>query len=231
MNEETNISRRSALKFLGVGALGVLTIFNGVSCTQTNKAALENASIHGVTLRKDKVSDAMISLLGFGCMRLPLLDPSDRTGIDKEAATKMVDYAISQGINFFDTAWFYHGGNSEPFIGEALKKYPRDSFYISTKMPVSPLNSPDPNGLITSELPLDRAKEIFELQLQRCQVDYIDYYLLHNIPSLVRYKQVFIDQGVMDYILEEKAKGRIKRLGFSFHGPNEELPLIVDQYK
>ena len=104
MNQDTNISRRSALKFLGVGALGAITIFNGVSCAKTNKDAIENASVIGVTKVKDNVSDAMISLLGFGCMRLPLIDPADRTGIDKEHATEMVDYAISQGVNFFDTA-------------------------------------------------------------------------------------------------------------------------------
>jgi len=98
-------------------------------------------------------------------------------------------------------------------------------------MPVAPLNNPDPNGLVKSESPLDRAKEIFELQLERCQVEYIDYYLLHNLPTLDRYKQVFLDQGIMDYVLEEKEKGRIKRLGFSFHGPNEEFPLICDAYK
>jgi len=104
MNQDNNITRRSALKFLGVGALGAITIFNGVSCTKTNKDTIDNATLNGVTLKKDNVSDAMISLLGFGCMRLPLIDPDDRTGIDKQKATEMVDYAISKGVNFFDTA-------------------------------------------------------------------------------------------------------------------------------
>jgi len=104
MNEENNISRRSALKSLGLGALGAITIFNGVRCTPTNKETLANASLVGVVKKKCNVSDAMISLLGFGCMRFPLLDPADRTGIDKEHATEMIDYAMSQGVNFFDTA-------------------------------------------------------------------------------------------------------------------------------
>jgi predicted aldo/keto reductase-like oxidoreductase len=98
-------------------------------------------------------------------------------------------------------------------------------------MPIRPLNDTDPNNLVTSEAPLDRAKEIFELQLKRCQVDYIDFYFLHSLRSAEQYKEVFADQKIMDYLLTEKEKGRIKRLGFSYHGANADFPLICDQYK
>jgi len=102
MDSKNNITRRSALKYLGMGTLGAITIFNGVSCTKIDKDTLQNATL--VVKRKCKVSEAMISLLGFGCMRFPLSDPADRTSIDVEHSTKMVDYAISKGVNFFDTA-------------------------------------------------------------------------------------------------------------------------------
>jgi hypothetical protein len=101
MKEEKNISRRSAIKYLGIGTLGAVTIFSGVRCSKTN---LENAAIVGVVRKKDKVSDAQISLLGFGCMRFPLKDFDDKTSIDEEQALEMIDYAIKHGVNFFDTA-------------------------------------------------------------------------------------------------------------------------------
>ena len=231
MVNNNNISRRSALKYMGISAVGVATIFSGISCTKADKEALANGKIVGVIKKKDKVSDAQISLLGFGCMRLPLSNPDDRSSIDEKQAIEMIDYAIKHGINYFDTAWFYHNGASEPFVGKALKKYPRESLYIATKMPISPLTNTDPNGLVKSEGTLNRAKEIFNLQLERLQTDYIDFYLLHSVNNLQQYKDTFIETGILEYLLEQKEKGIIKRLGFSFHGPNEEFPKIVEQYK
>jgi len=231
MVNDNNITRRSALKYMGISALGIATIFSGVSCTKTDKEALANGKIVGVIKKKDKVSDAQISLLGFGCMRLPLKNPDDRSSIDEEHAMKMIDYAYNHGVNYFDTAWFYHNGASELFVGKVLKKYPRKNLHIATKMPISPLTNPDPNGLVKSEGALNRAKEILNLQLERLQIDYIDFYLLHSVNNLQQYKDTFVETGVLDYLLEQKEKGIIKRLGFSFHGPNEEFPKIVEQYK
>ena len=230
MINKNDISRRSALKYLGIGAIGTATIFSGISCTKTDKDAIENGKIIGVTKKKDKVSDAQISLLGFGCMRFPLTDPDDRSSINEEQSSEMIDYAYKHGVNYFDTAWFYHNGKSEPFVGKALKKYPRESVYISTKMPISPLNGADPLGLIKSEGALNRAKEILDIQLKNLQTDYIDFYHLHSVNNLQQYQETFIDTKVLDYLLEQKEKGVIKRLGFSFHGPNEEFPKIVEQH-
>ena len=229
-NEINEISRRSALKYMGISVVGAATIFTGISCTKTDKDAIANGKIIGVVTKKDKVSDAQISLLGFGCMRLPLTDPDDRSSIDENQAIEMIDYAYKHGINYFDTAWFYHNGKSEPFVGKALKKYPRESVYISTKMPISPLLGNDPLGLVESEGALNRAKEILDIQLKNLQTDYIDFYHLHSVNNLQQFQETFIDTKVLDFLLEQKEKGIIKRLGFSFHGPNEEFPKIVEQH-
>ena len=112
-----------------------------------------------------------LSALGFGAMRLPTTDGDD-TKIDEAAAAEMVDYAMSHGINYYDTAWGYHGGNSELVMGRILKKYPRDSFYLASKFPGYDLSN------------MDKVEEIFEKQLQKCGVEYFDFYLIHNVCEM-----------------------------------------------
>ena len=114
------------------------------------------------------ISDDKVSLLGFGLMRLPKIDP-EKSDIDKEKAQEMIDYAYSHGINYFDTAYPYHEGKSELFVGEAMKKYPRESFHLASKMPVWLVEKPE-----------DTLK-YFEEQLNKCQVEYFDYYLCHAL--------------------------------------------------
>ena len=109
--------------------------------------------------------DIKLSALGMGCMRLPC----DDNGIDIAKTKEMVDYCIKQGVNYFDTAWGYHGGKSETVMGEILSEYPRDSFYLASKFPGYDLNN------------LDKVEEIFEKQLKKCKVDYFDFYLFHNV--------------------------------------------------
>lgn len=151
--------------------------------------------------------------LGFGQMRLPV----DAEGkIDYEQGQKMVDYAYDHDIRYFDTAWMYHGGESEKFIGQALKKYPRDSFTLVSKMPVAMIDS------------LEQAKDIFKTQLEKCQVEYFDNYLVHAVDH-DKWKKT-LDLGIFDYLLEEKAAGRIKNLGFSFHDAATELDAIASYY-
>lgn len=143
-----------------------------------------------------------LSLLGFGAMRLPVKDGK----IDEEKTFEMVDYAIKNGVNYFDTAYGYMNGRSEIVIGKALKRYPRESFCLATKMPGHQIaDTYDP-------------AEIFEDQLRKCQVDYFDFYLLHNVYE--ESIKVYTDPkwGIMDYLLEQKRQGRIKHLGFSCHG-------------
>ena len=144
-----------------------------------------------------------VSLLGFGAMRLPV--NSDGT-VDRIKSRQLVDYAYSHGINYFDTAYVYHQGESEELLGEVLEKYPRNSYYLATKTPGHLIN------------PDYEPREIFERQLRRCKTDYFDFYLLHNVmeSSLATYTDKNL--RVMEYLLDLKAKGRVKHVGISSHG-------------
>lgn len=155
--------------------------------------------------------------LGFGCMRLPLLDANDPTSIDKEHLQRMVDYAMANGVNYFDTAYPYHQQHSEAAIGEALSKYPRESFFLVDKMPL---------WLPNSEEDVDR---IFNEQLKRCGVDYFDIYLLHAVDH--KKAQKVSSLHIYDYLKRQKEAGRIKKLGFSFHDTPEFFWEFVNTYE
>lgn len=152
-----------------------------------------------------------VSLLGFGCMRFPTTKEGK---IDEAEAEKMLDYAISKGVNYIDTAYPYHNGESEPFVGKVLKKYPRDSFYLATKLPVWAVNS------------LEDVDRIFEEQLQRLQTDHIDFYLMHAMNRGSWEKMVSI--GCVEHLEKKKAAGQIKYLGFSFHDGYESFEEILN---
>ena len=159
-----------------------------------------------------------LSALGLGCMRLPQKSENG-ADIDEAALCEMVDYAISKGVNYFDTAWVYHQGKSEEFVGRALAKYSRESFYVATKFPGF---SADFWG---------RGKEIFEEQLRRLGMGYIDYYLIHNVSE--HNVEQYMDTekyGDVEYMILEKKAGRIKHLGFSTHGTLATMKKFLDKY-
>lgn len=162
----------------------------------------------------DKINAAP-SILGFGAMRLPKLY-ADKEDIDYEKAEKMIDYAYAHGVNYFDTAYPYHAQMSEAFVGHALKKYPRDSFYLADKLP---------GWLVEKREDVDR---IFEQQLERCQVEYFDFYLCHalNKEAFKNYEKL----DIYDMLAQRKADGQIRHLGFSFHDTPEALEYIIDKY-
>ena len=161
--------------------------------------------------------DLNLSALGLGCMRLPLKGSSD-ADIDVEKTQKMVDYAMAQGINYYDTAWGYHDGFSETVIGEALKKYPRESFYLATKFP----------GYDLANMP--KIKEIFPRQLEKCQVEHFDFYLFHNVCEMNIDAYLDGKYGIMEYLREQKKNGRIRHLGFSAHGSYEVMKRFLEAY-
>ena len=159
-----------------------------------------------------------LSALGFGAMRLPVLDGNDGK-IDENAAQKMVDTAMKNGINYYDTAWGYHGGNSELVMGRALAQYPRDSFYLATKFP-----GYDPSNW-------GKVEEIFERQLEKLGVDYFDFYLFHNVCEMNI--DAYLDDekyGIYTYLMKQKENGRIRHLGFSCHGNMPVLKRFLDAY-
>ena len=164
-----------------------------------------------------KFQDLELSALGMGAMRLPVCDGNDAV-IDEEMAAKMVDYAMGHGINYYDTAWGYHGGNSELVMGRALKKYPRDKFYLATKFPGYDLSN------------MDKVEEIFEKQLEKCGVDYFDFYLFHNVCEMNINQYLDKKYGIFDYLMKQKENGRIRHLGFSAHGSCEVMERFLEAY-
>lgn len=161
--------------------------------------------------------DLKLSALGMGAMRLPVMDGDDGR-IDEQAAFDMVDYAFEQGINYYDTAWGYHNGQSELVTGRALKRYPREKFYLATKFPGYDLAN------------MDKVKEIFEKQLEKCQVEYFDFYLFHNVCEMNI--DAYLDEkyGIFDYLVKQKKAGRIRHLGFSAHGSYEVMERFLKAY-
>ena len=158
-----------------------------------------------------------LSALGMGCMRLPVVDGENKN-IDMGASREMVAYALKNGINYFDTAWGYHDGKSEPAMGELLSEHPRESFYLASKFPGFNANL------------MERVEEIFEKQLERCKTDYFDFYLFHcvcesNIDGYLDEKY-----GIFNYLMKQKANGRIKHLGFSAHASMHTLRRFLDAY-
>lgn len=161
--------------------------------------------------------DLKLSALGMGAMRLPVIDGDDAR-IDEAAAEQMVACAMEHGVNYYDTAWGYHNGNSELVMGKALSKYPRDKFYLATKFP----------GYDLSNMP--KVKEIFEKQLEKCQVEYFDFYLFHNVCEMNI--DAYLDEkyGIFEYLMEQKKNGRIRHLGFSAHGSYDVMKRFLDAY-
>lgn len=164
--------------------------------------------------------DIRLSMLGMGAMRLPTNGEGFDAPVDEAKAREIIEYVYGQGVNYFDTAFVYHGGESERVLGRALAQYPRESFYLADKLWYQSL-TPDRS-----------VREIFEIQLERCGVEYFDFYLLHNISdtTIDDYMQLDKTHGVMAYLEGEKKAGRIKHLGFSCHSSPENLARFLDFY-
>ena len=158
-----------------------------------------------------------LSNLGLGCMRLPVVDGNDAI-VDQAAVEEMVALAMERGINYYDTAWAYHAGNSELAIGKALAAYPRDTFYLANKFPGYDLSN------------MGKVREIFEEQLKKCRVDYFDFYLFHNVCEMNIDAYLDPKYGILDYLLEQKRNGSIRHLGFSCHGAMPVLKRFLEAY-
>ncbi len=164
-----------------------------------------------------KFQDLQLSALGMGTMRLPVVGGDDAV-IDEASAEELVAYAMEHGVNYYDTAWGYHSGNSELVMGRALKKYPRESFYLATKFP----------GYDLSNVP--KVKEIFEKQLQKLQVEYFDFYLFHNVCEMNIDAYLDPQYGIYEYLTQQRDSGRIRHLGFSAHGSCEVMKRFLEAY-
>ena len=162
-----------------------------------------------------KFQNLQLSGLGLGMMRLPVLDGDDGK-VDEAAAAEMIDYAYQKGINYFDTAWGYHSGNSELVAGKYLSRYPRESYFLASKFPGYDLSN------------MDKVEEIFERQLEKCQTPYFDFYLFHNVYEGNIDAYLNPEYKILAYLLEQKEKGRIRHLGFSAHGGVDVIRRFLD---
>ena len=210
------MDRRDFLKVSGAGALGLAAS----SCAPKTGKAKEDTP-EQMAIRENPRNGDKISLLGFGCMRWPMVkDASGKDVIDQEAVNEMVDYALEHGINYFDTSPAYLQGQSERAAGIALSRHPRSSYFIATKL---------------SNFG-DRSREasirMYEESFKEMQTDYFDYYLLHSIGRGGEdfFRKRYVENGMMDFLREEKAKGRIRNLGFSFHGAKEAFDSFMRLY-
>jgi predicted aldo/keto reductase-like oxidoreductase len=205
-----SVSRRDFLRRLAMGAGAAVTMSVMEPLRVFAQDEKKEATPNRMTYRVQHGSGEQISLLGFGMMRLP---------DDQEEVNRLVDYAIEHGVNYFDTAPMYMGGRSEVLTGNALCRHPRDKYYVATKMS---------NQRIWD---FDEAKQMYEQSFQRLKVDYIDYYLLHSIGGggMDTLNKRFLDNGLLDFLLKEREAGRIKHLGFSYHGDVRPFDWLLDR--
>ena len=161
--------------------------------------------------------DLKLSALGMGTMRLPLIDGKDEQ-VDEAKTAEIIAYAFENGINYVDTAWGYHGGNSELVMGKILEKYPRESFYLATKFP----------GYDLANMP--KVEEIFEKQLEKCRVDYFDFYLFHNVCEMNIDAYLDKQYKIDEYLTKQKENGRIRHLGCSAHGSYDVMKRFLERY-
>lgn len=219
--EKNEMCRRDFLKKLGVAGavMGGVTLAGCGNATQSGETQTDAPSkkTGGMTYRTSPKGDK-VSILGYGCMRWPMVKGADGKDIvDQEKVNELVDYAIEHGVNYFDTAPVYLQGQSEKATGIALKRHPRDKFFIATKM--SNFGVTDFDGCVN----------IYKNSLKNLQVDYLDYYLLHNLGrSIENFEERFIKNGLLDFLLKEREAGRIRNLGWSFHGNQEVFDYVLN---
>ena len=207
-----DMNRREFLQRLGLGAGSALAMMamEPLSALGAKTPRANDEVENKMTYRVQHGSGEKISLLGFGMMRLP---------DNQEQVDELVDYAIAHGVNYFDTAPMYMGGRSEVLTGNTLSRFPREKFHVATKMS-------NQNGRTWS---YDSSKRMYEQSLERLKVDYIDYYLLHGIGGgMDSLKGRFLDNGILDFLLKEREAGRIKHLGFSYHGDVRDFDWLLD---
>ena len=214
--EHEDMNRRQFLQKLGWGTGSALAMMameplNVLAGNSAKPGQLRyDADENKMTYRVQHGSGEKISLLGFGMMRLP---------DDQDKVDEMVDYAIAHGVNYFDTAPMYMGGRSEVLTGNTLSRYPREKYHVATKM----------SNQNRRSWSFDDSKRMYETSMERLKVDYIDYYLLHSIGGgMESLKGRFLDNGILDFLLKEREAGRIKHLGFSYHGDVRDFDWLLD---
>lgn len=212
IQDKHNINRRDFLKIVGISTASAAPLLSGCSSDKADGVAagpLGEVPTDKMTYRTSPKGEK-VSLLGYGCMRWPTIPAPEKGGniIDQDAVNRLVDYAIAHGVNYFDTSPVYVQGWSEKSTSIALKRHPREKLIIATKL------SNFQNWTRENSIAM------YKQSLKDLQTDYIDYYLLHSIGNggIETFRARYIDNGMLDYLIEERKAGRIRNLGFSFHG-------------
>lgn len=216
-----NIGRGEFLARLGAGS--ALTVAALAGCNPSNMkfdpydVDDDDVPTDKMEYRTNPNTGDKVSILGYGCMRWPMRKGENgRDVLDQEKINELVDYAVAHGVNYFDTAPVYCQGNSERATGIALSRIPRDKYFIATKMSNF------------SNFSRENSIKMYNRSFEMLQVDTIDYYLLHNLGNDIRsFEARFIDNGILDFLVEERKKGKIRNLGWSFHGRKEIFDHIL----
>ena len=216
-----NINRREFLKTAGVAGLAMsgLSAVAGCSNASAKKAADEDGQM---TMRTNPGNGDQVSILGYGCMRWPMIkDEQGKDIVDQEAVNRLVDYAIEHGVNYFDTSPVYLQGQSEQATGIALKRHPRESYFLATKLSNF------------SNYTRENSMLMYKKSFENLQTDYFDYYLLHSIGGggVEAFNQRYVDNGMVDFLMEERKAGRIRNLGFSFHGDQDSFDAFMEMHE
>ena len=211
-----NRSRRDFLKRLGWGGASAVGMMAMAPLTTFGKPEDETADPAKMAIRENRRTGDKVSLLGYGMMRLP----TNNRAINQDMVNQEVDYALAHGVNYFDTAPVYHGGRSEEAVGIALSRHPRDKYFVATKL----------SNFGRDQWNLDSAKKMLKSSMEKLKVDYIDYYLLHSVGGKGpdEFKARFEENGIVEFLQEERKAGRIRNLGFSFHGSIETFDYLID---
>ena len=227
-DNKNKINRRDFFKLAGAGTLASAAALYGCSGNKNNgeseSAALGEISTDKMTYRTNPNTGDRVSLLGYGCMRWPTRKRADGNGdeIDQEAVNDLIDYAIAHGVNYFDTSPAYVQGLSERATGIALKRHPREKFFLATKL----------SNFSPSTHSREESLAMYHRSFRDLQVDYIDYLLLHGIGmgGMEALRSRYLDNGMLDFLLKEREAGRIRNLGFSYHGDIEVFDYLLSRH-
>lgn len=213
MSTNNTIKRRSFFKMIGTGTAALSSIVYARAVTQSPLASslLPPAPVETkMTTRLDPVTGKGVSILGYGGMRWPSKDQR----ILQDKVNELIDVAMKNGVNYYDTAPVYHNGQSEKAMGESLRRYPRESYFIATKL----------SNFNANDWSFERSKAIYDNSFKELGLDYIDFYLLHSVgPGKENFDKRFVNNGMLDFLQKERQEGRIRHLGFSYHGNRESF--------
>ncbi len=224
---KNDINRREFIKTAGIAALAMGGM---TACGKKNEpkfgatGSAETSELGEMTYRTNNGNGDKVSILGYGCMRFPMIkDENGKDIVDQDIVNRLVDHALENGVNYYDTAPVYLQGQSEAATGIALKRHPRESYFIATKLSNF------------SNYTRENSMAMYKASFKNLQTEYIDYYLLHSLGGggIKKFNERFVDNGMLDFLLEERKAGRIRNLGFSFHGSKEtfdELLALHEKY-